>query len=108
MTNPDNGHPFDRRVFLASGAALALAGAPTAALAQQGGGKAAASNKELRQMLAEFVVGFDLKQVPPEVIDRARVGFIDTIGVAVAGSHEEVAHIVAEMVKAEGSAPQCT
>ena len=33
---------------------------------------------------------------------------IDTIGVAVAGSHEEVAHIVAEMVKAEGSAPQCT
>ena len=59
-------------------------------------------------MLAEFVVGFDLKQVPPEVIERARVAFIDTIGVAVAGSHEEVAHIVAEMVKAEGSSPQCT
>ena len=59
-------------------------------------------------MLAEFVVGFDIKQVPPEVIERARVAFIDTIGVAVAGSHEEVSHIVAEMVKAEGSAPQCT
>ena len=42
------------------------------------------------------------------VIERARVAFIDTIGVAVAGSHEEVSHIVAEMVKAEGSAPQCT
>jgi 2-methylcitrate dehydratase PrpD len=36
------------------------------------------------------------------------VGFIDTVGVAVAGSHEEVSHIVAEMVKAEGSAAQST
>ena len=101
-------HPFDRRLFLAGSSALALIGANGAALAQQGGGKPAASDKRLRQMLAEFVVGFDLKQVPPQVIERARVAFIDTIGVAVAGSHEEVSHIVAEMVKAEGSAPQCT
>ena len=94
--------------FSRGSAALALMGANEAAPAQQGGGKAAAPDKRLRQILAEFVVGFDLKQVPPQVIERARVGFIDTIGVAVAGSHEEVAHIVAEMVKAEGSAPQCT
>ena len=109
MTNQDTAHPFDRRVFLAGTGALALhrRRAPPRS-AQQGGGKAAASDQRLRQMLAEFVVGFDLKQVPPEVIERARVAFIDTIGVAVAGSHEEVAHIVAEMVKAEGSAPQCT
>jgi 2-methylcitrate dehydratase PrpD len=108
MTHPDNGIPFDRRAFLATGAALALAGAPAVAAAQQGGGKAAATDKRLRQLLAEFVVGFDLRQVPPDVIERARVALIDTIGVAVAGSHEEVAQIVAEMVKAEGSAPQCT
>ncbi len=107
-TNQDNGHPFDRRVFLAGSSALALIGAGATAQAQQGGGKAAASDKRLRQILAEFVVGFDLRQVPAQVIERARVALIDTIGVAVAGSHEEVAHIVAEMVKAEGSAPQCT
>jgi 2-methylcitrate dehydratase PrpD len=107
MNNQDSAHPFDRRVFLAGAGALAAMGANSAALAQQGGGKAT-PDKRLRQMLAEFVVGFDLKQVPPVVIERARVAFIDTIGVAVAGSHEEVAHIVAEMVKAEGSAPQCT
>ena len=107
MTNQDRVHPFDRRVFLAGAGALAAMGADSAALAQQAGGKAPA-NRQIRQVLAEFVAGFDLKQVPPDVIERARVGFIDTIGVAVAGSHEEVAHIVAEMVKVEGSAPQCT
>lgn len=108
MTNPDNGLPFDRRVFLASGAALALVGAPDTATAQQSGGKpAAAPDKRLRQVLAEFVVGFDLKQVPADVVERARVAFIDTIGVSIAGSHEEVAHIVAMMVQAEDSSPQC-
>ena len=108
MTDQDTAHPFDRRLFLAGTGALALLATGGAAFAQQEGGKAAASGRRLRQMLADFVVGFDLKQVPPEVIERARVAFIDTIGVSVAGSHEEVAHIVAEMVKAEGSAPQCT
>jgi len=111
-THRDNGHSFDRRLFLAGTGALALAGTPTAAVAQQGGGggggKPAATDKRLRQILAEFVVGFDLRQAPPQVIERARVALIDTVGVAVAGSHEEVAHIVAEMVKAEASAPQCT
>ena len=107
MNNRDTAQPFDRRVFLAGTGALALIGTSTAAPAQPGGVKAA-SNRRLRQMLAEFVVGFDLKQVPGSVIERARVAFIDTVGVAVAGSHEEVSHIVAEMVKAEGSAAQCT
>jgi len=106
MTNRDNGHPFDRRVFIAGAGALAAMGANRAALAQQPPKPGA--NRQLRQVLAEFVAGLDLKQVPPDVIERARVSFIDTIGVSVAGSHEEVAHIVAEMVKAEGSAPQCT
>ena len=42
------------------------------------------------------------------MIARARVAFIDTIGVAIAGSHEEESHIVVEMVKLEGSVPQAT
>ena len=108
MTHQGTAHPFDRRLFLAGSGALALLTTGNAAFAQGEGGKAAASDRRLRQMLADFVVGFDIKQVPPEVIERARVAFIDTIGVSVAGSHEEVSHIVAEMVKAEGSSPQCT
>ena len=104
----DHALSFDRRTFLAATSALSLFAMNDTATAQQPAAGKGAPDKRLRQILAEFVVGFDLKKVPPEVIDRARVAFIDTIGVSVAGSHEEVAHIVAEMVKAEGSAPQCT
>jgi 2-methylcitrate dehydratase PrpD len=109
MDERDATQPFDRRRFLAGTSALALVGAGGAARAQQSGGKAmTASDKRLRQMLAEFVVGFDLAKVPAPVVAHAREGFIDTVGVAVAGAHEEVAHIAAEMVKAEGSAGRCT
>ena len=102
-------HAFGRRVFLAGSSALALTLGIRNASAQETQTKpAAAGGKELRQVLAEFIVAFDLKQVPADVVELARLGFIDTVGVAIAGSHEEVAHIAAEMVKAEGSAPQCT
>ena len=69
--------------------------------------KPAPAGKTLSQILADYVVNFDLKAVPAEVIDRARIGFIDTLGVMLAGSREEVAAIAVDMVKAEGSAPRC-
>jgi len=109
MNSQQHNHAFGRRVFLAGSSALALMMGTRNAKAQEAEGKPAAiPGKELRQILAEFVVAFDLKQVPPDVVELARLAFIDTVGVAVAGSHEEVAHIAAEMVKAEGSAPKCT
>src|SRR6266700_976873 len=52
--------------------------------------------------------GQTLRTVPPEVIDRARVGFIDTVGVMLAGSREDVSHLVCDMVKLEGSTPAAT
>jgi len=67
-----------------------------------------ADARTISQVIADYITGFDLKAVPPAVIDRARIAFIDTIGVMLAGSHEEVAHIIVEMVKAEASAPQAT
>src|SRR3954469_21282255 len=103
MNKQDSLGSVDRRFVLARAAALTLVAASGSVLAQPGGGQAM-PDKELRQKLAEFVVGFDLKNVPAHVVERARVAFIDSIGVAVAGSHEEVAHVVAEMVNAEGSA----
>src|SRR5215207_3003940 len=108
MDSKEHRLTFDRRLFLAGSGVVALMSAGSAG-AQEAGSKAAAiPGKQLRQILAEFIVGFDLKQVPAEVVELARLAFIDTIGVAVAGSHEDVSHIAAEMVKAEGSAPQCT
>jgi 2-methylcitrate dehydratase PrpD len=99
-------HSFDRRLFV-GGSALALLGMTEAARAQ-GGTITAREAKPLSRQLSEFIVGFDLKQVPASVVERARIGFIDTLGVMLAGSHEEVSAIVCEMVKAEGAAPSTT
>jgi 2-methylcitrate dehydratase PrpD len=103
----------DRRLFV-GGSALALFGFPGAALAQEtrrdperaaeGSGEA----KRLAQVLAEFIASFDLKTVPPEVIERARLAFIDTVGVMLAGSRQEVSRIVCEMVRLEGTAPSAS
>lgn len=106
MVSRDQTQKFDRRIFLAGSGALAMLDAGCAA-AQEPAGKQPAG-RELRQLLAEFVVAFDIKQVPPDVIELARLAVVDSIGVAVAGSHEEVAHIAVGMVKLEGAAPQCT
>jgi 2-methylcitrate dehydratase PrpD len=54
-------------------------------------------------LLADFIAGFELKNAPPDVVDRARVAFIDTMGVMLAGSREEVAHLALDMVKLEGA-----
>ena len=110
MDSKEHRFAFDRRLFLAGSGVVALMSANNAgAQVNDWAGKPAAiRSKTLRQILAEFIVGFDLKQVPAEVVELARLAFIDTIGVAVAGSHEEVSRIAVEMAKAEGSAPHCT
>src|SRR4051794_22760708 len=110
MPERDNTHSFDRRLLLGAGA-LALIGASTSAPAQQRGTEppaAGADAKKISQILADYIVGFDLKAVPPRVIDLARIGFIDTLGVMLAGSREEISHILCEMVQAEGAAPVAT
>ena len=90
---------FDRRLFLAGGAA-ALAGLP-------GLGKAQTSSQppRLSVRIADFVTGFELKHAPQLAIERSRAAFVDTVGVTLAGSTEKVAEIVREMVRAEGAAP---
>ena len=106
MKNIQRTDAIDRRLFLGAGALTlgALTSLPDLAWAQApGAGEAGA--KQLSRLLAEFIAGFDLKNVPPEVIDRARVAFIDTMGVMLAGSREEVAHLAVEMVKLEGATP---
>src|SRR5207244_2940518 len=67
--------------------------------------RAPGGGKTLSQVLADYIVGFDLKRVPAPVIARARTCFIDTVGVMLAGSRQDVARIVIDMIKLEGSAP---
>ena len=106
---------IDRRLFLGASASSLFA---MPALAQEGTAAkpaetkpaenkpaAGGDTKRLSEVIADFVTGFDLAAVPAEVIDRARVGIIDTVGVMLAGSRQEVSQIMCEMVRNEGSSP---
>ena len=106
MQDDDRTRTLDRRHFLSAGALTlgALTSLPDLAWAQQSLATQSGA-KPLSRVLAEFIAGFELKNAPPEVIDRARVAFIDTMGVMLAGSREEVAHLVVDMVKLEGATP---
>jgi len=101
---------IDRRLFLGAVGGLTLLGQP--ALAQDGkseakpDAKADAVAKRLSDTIADFVVGFDPKSLPPLAIERARLAFIDTLAVMLAGSREEGSEIVCEMIRQEGAAPK--
>ena len=94
---------IDRRLFLGAVGALTLLGQP--ALAQDGkseakpDAKADAVAKRLSDTIADFVVGFDPKSLPPLATERARLAFIDTLAVMLAGSREEGSEIVCEMIR---------
>jgi 2-methylcitrate dehydratase PrpD len=114
MQNEHEKSALDRRFFLGASAstlgALTTFGLPGIALAQQqpAGAAKAAEAKKLTQVIAEYVAGFEFKNTPAEALKQSRIGFIDTLGVMLAGSREEVAHIVLDMVKAEGTTPAAT
>jgi len=104
---------LDRRIFIGAGTASVLL--PSLALAQQQPGAAppalpapAGPRKPLSEVIAAFVTGFKLETAPPGVVQRARVAFVDTVGVMLAGSQLPPADIVCEVIKAEGSAPSAT
>src|SRR6185369_6813708 len=58
--------------------------------------------------IADFVTGFELKSAPPIVIERARIAFVDTVGVMLAGSQTPPVDIICDIIKLEGSAPVAT
>jgi MmgE/PrpD N-terminal domain len=112
MGKDDDGNSLDRRIFLGASTA-ALLGLPGISLAQQqrpsGPGKVSdPAARAPSQSIADFVTGFDLKSVPPIVIERARIAFVDTVGVMLAGSQLPPADIVCDIIKLEGSAPVAT
>jgi hypothetical protein len=72
----------DRRAFLGT-AAASVVGLPNVAVAQQespAGGSSAARSEPVSEMIADFIIGFDLKNAPPLAIERSRTAFVDAIG----------------------------
>lgn len=114
MASDDDANPLDRRIFLGASTAT-LFGLPSIAVAQQQQQAGAAApvaatrdRKTAGEIIADFITGFDLKTVPPGVIDRSRVAFVDTVGVMLAGSQLQPADIVCDVVKLTGSEPAAT
>jgi 2-methylcitrate dehydratase PrpD len=93
---------IDRRTLLATSGAALLAMSDAARAEDK---PPAADTKKLSELIADFVVGFDLKSAPPLALERTRLAFTDTLGVMLAGSRETVSELACEMVKAEGAAP---
>src|SRR5580692_9828234 len=79
------GNAIDRRLFLGAAGALTLAGSPALAQEPKAETKPAAPAKRLSDTIADFVVGFDAKTLPPLAVERARLAFIDTFAVMVVG-----------------------
>ncbi len=92
---------LDRRRALAGGAAFLMG---------TGGGRseAATQKAKLAEVIAKYAVEYDFTKAPETVVEAARVAFIDTIGVMLAGSHEDVAQIALKVIFEEGGAPRAT
>jgi len=110
MANDQNFNNVDRRAFLGT-AAAGVVGLPAVAVAQQQGpapALPATLDKPVSEIIADFIVGFDLKNAPPVAIERSRTAFVDGVGVMLAGSQLPPAKIVGDVVRLTSSAPAAT
>lgn len=110
MATDQEFNAVDRRTFLGVSAASVL-GLPNVAVAQQQpppGDISAAQSEPVSEIIADFIVGFDLKNAPASAIERARTAFVDTVGVMLAGSQLPPADIIGEVVRLTASAPAVT
>ena len=114
MTNGQGGHSLDRRIFLGATTA-ALLGVPNISSAQQKSlepvaakGNVVIPNAAKPSRIIADSSPASTSDAPPLVIDRARVAFVDTVGVMLAGSQLPPADIVCDVIKPEGSAPAAT
>src|SRR5262249_58872135 len=91
MSSHDAG-AIHRRLFLGSAGTLAVMGTPAFAKDAESETRAqpspAAGTKLLSTTIGDFVSSFDASSLPPLAIDRARLAFIDTIAVMLAGSRQ--------------------
>ena len=60
----------------------------------------------LTEKIANFVSGIRTEDIPQEALDKARMGMTDFIGVALAGSQEEVGRLIREYGSRMGVSPR--
>jgi len=60
------------------------------------------------EFVARFVNELTFDKIPREVIERAKRQILDIIGVALAGSTQEVGNIALKFVERTGGTPECT
>ena len=60
------------------------------------------------EQLAGFVVNCDIKKMPKEVVERARMFVLDYLGVALTGSFIKSSRIIGDVVETMGGKEKCT
>src|SRR5262245_4543511 len=60
------------------------------------------------EFIARFVTDLQYESIPQEVVDRAKRQILDVLGVALAGSTQQVGKIAANFVQRTGGTPDCT
>ena len=96
---------LNRRALLAATAAV-MAAPYSRTQAQERRAMAGDQTSAASAKVAKFVVSFNINDVPDAVVRRGCDVILDTIGVALAGSREEAAHLIQGIVKTEASAPR--
>ena len=62
----------------------------------------------IARQLGRFIEGCDLEKIPPEVVERAKLYVMDTLGAALAGADVASSRIVADVVRTLGGREECT
>ena len=60
------------------------------------------------EQLSDFVSRLKFKDIPVEVIDKAKLHLLDIIGISLACTELEYAKIVAQVMSEQGGKPECT
>ena len=97
---------MDRGLFLAASASAGVLGSMKLVAAADETTPAPAVDPATA--IASYVTGFDARTLPALAVQRANLAFIDSLGVMLAGSRSEPAHLIAAMVREERAAPVTT
>src|SRR5512139_490843 len=63
---------------------------------------------EVTKALSEYIVNLKFSDLPKDVVEGARLCFLDWLGVTLSGSKEPLTHILAAMAEEQGGKPQAT
>ena len=62
----------------------------------------------LTERISNFVSGVRTEDIPQDALDKARLGMTDFVGVAIAGSREELSRLIREYGNKMGGAAEAS